>query len=74
MEQGFQQGVQQGCMRTAKENVTDVLDIRFGTVTKTVLKKMKEIDDPDLLRILFKKAMVAKSLDAFKKDMDLVLQ
>ena len=73
-QQGIQQGVQQGILQRARENVAEVLEIRFGTVTKTVLKKLKEIDDPDLLRILFRKAMGAESFDEFKKDIDVVLE
>ena len=74
IQQGVQQGVQQGILQRARENVAEVLEIRFGTVTKTVLKKLKEIDDPDLLRILFRKAMGAESFDEFKKDLDVVLE
>ena len=73
MQQGIQQGMQQG-MQAAREGVIEILEERFSTVTKSVLRTLKEIDDPDVLKMLHKKALRVGSVQEFRDAMDVVLQ
>jgi len=73
MQQGIQQGMQQG-MQAAREGVIEILEERFSTVTKSVLRTLKEIDDPDLIKMLYKKALRVGSVQEFRDAMDVVLQ
>jgi hypothetical protein len=73
MQQGIQQGIQQG-MQAAREGVIEILEERFSIVTKSVLRTLKEIDDPDVLKMLYKKALRVGSVQEFRDAMDVVLQ
>ena len=74
IEQGMQQGIQQGILQASREALIDLLEERFETVVpQTLRSRLKEINDPDLLRTLRKKALRAGSLEAFKDEVEAVL-
>jgi hypothetical protein len=49
---------------TFREAVMDVLEARFGAIPKSVKNRIGLIDDPELLKMLHGKAVVASSLFA----------
>ncbi len=69
IKQGIQRGVRQGTLATIRDNVIEVLVLRFDEVPLSILRRLKETDDPDLLKMLLRKALKAESLDAFKSIM-----
>ena len=73
-EKGMQQGIQQGILQNARDNILDILEVRFETVSQSLLKRLKEINDPDILKMLHKKALLSESLDEFRKAMDIILE
>ena len=73
-ERGMQQGMQQGMLQTARNNVLDILEVRFETVPQSILKRLKEINDPDILKMLLKKALRSSSMDEFRKTLDIILE
>ena len=73
-ERGMQQGMQQGMLQTARDNVLDILEVRFETVPQSILKRLKEINNPDILKMLLKKAIRSSSMDEFRKIMDIILE
>lgn len=66
MRQGMQQGMQQGFLQALREALIEVLEDRFETVPRTLMKSLREINDPDLLKSLHKKALRASSSEEFK--------
>ncbi len=74
LQQGMQQGIHQGMLQTARDNVLEILEIRFEAVPQSVMKRLKEINDPDILKMLHKKSLRADSMDGFRKIMDMILE
>ena len=74
IRQGVQKGVQQGILQTSRESVIEALEVRFDAVTQSVLKRLEDIDDPNVLKILHKKALRAGSFQEFRDAMDFVLE
>jgi len=66
IEQGIQQGIQQGILQASRGALIEVLEDRFETVSQTLRNRLKEINDPDVLKSLHKKALHAGSLEEFK--------
>jgi hypothetical protein len=67
MKKGQEIGIQEGALLTFREAVVNVLEARFGAIPKSVKNKIGLIDDPDLLKMLLGKAVVANSLKDFKE-------
>ena len=66
--------MRQGILQASREALIDLLEERFETVVPLTLRsRLKEINDPDLLRTLRKKALRAGSLEAFKDEVEAVL-
>ena len=74
IQQGVQQGIQQGILQTSKESVIEALEVRFDAVTQSVLKRLEDIDDPNVLKMLHKRALRAGSFQEFRDAMDFVLE
>jgi hypothetical protein len=73
IEQGMQQGMQQGFLQALKGALIEVLEDRFETVPRTLMKSLGEINDPDLLKSLHKKALRASSSEEFKNAVEAAL-
>ena len=65
MQQGIEQGMQQGLLQALRGALIEVLEERFETVSQTLRNRLKEINDPDVLKSLHKKALQAGSLEEF---------
>ena len=66
MQQGIQQGIQQGLLQALRGALIEVLEDRFEMVSQTLTKTLKDVNDPDVLRYLHKKALHVSSLKEFK--------
>jgi hypothetical protein len=66
IQQGIQQGILQGILQASRGALIEVLEDRFETVSQTLRNRLKEINDPDVLQSLHKKALHAGSLEEFK--------
>ena len=66
MQQGMQQGIQQGIIQNTKENIIEVLELRFGKISLEIIDKINQINDPIKLKELFKKAIQIKKIDSFE--------
>ncbi|GAH09633.1 unnamed protein product, partial [marine sediment metagenome] len=69
IQQGVQQGVQQGLIQNAREAVIENLETRFEVVPQSILKRIDDIDNLSLLKILHKRSILAVSLEQFKEDL-----
>jgi len=67
IEQGLQQGLQQGALEATREHILETLEARFKDVPKNILPSLRKIQDPDALKLVFRKALRADSLDEFHK-------
>ncbi len=59
-------GRKEGIIMTAREDLIDALEIRFGIVQQSIKKKINDIDDPIILKDLFRKAILIKSINEFE--------
>jgi len=67
MEKGIQQGVQQGRLQNAREAILESLEARFEVVPRSVIKRIDQIEELSLLKILHKRSVVVDSLEQFKE-------
>jgi len=64
-DEWIKEGMQQGFLQALREVLIEVLEDRFETVSQTLRKSLRDINDPDVLRSLHKKALRATSLEEF---------
>jgi len=62
VQQGMQQGVQQGEVKKAREDIVNVLEIRFGGISLSLNEKLAGIRDQAILADLLRKAVTVASL------------
>jgi len=74
IRQGIQQGIQQGKIQTIRENVIDLLTIRFGAPSRNVIRTIEGVKDLSMLQALKSKALIAPSMRAFTADMKKMLR
>ena len=67
IEHGIERGVERGALQTAREDILDVLEIRFSTVTESLVSTMKRVQEASILKILHRKAIQAESFEAFER-------
>ncbi len=63
--QGIVQGIEQGIERSTREDIIEVLTLRFQRVPAELLVQLDEISDIARLKELLKWAVVEPSLEAF---------
>jgi hypothetical protein len=61
--QGKQEGLQQGMLQTSKAYIIEVLELRFGKVSDDIIHQIQQINDPDKLKNLLRKAIQLKKMD-----------
>jgi len=64
-DKGMQQGMQQEIIQTTKENIIEVLELRFGKISPEIIDKINQINDPAKLKELHKKGIQIKEFDSF---------
>ncbi|MBW2010415.1 MAG: hypothetical protein JRI32_01865 [Deltaproteobacteria bacterium] len=73
-QEGIQQGIQQGILQKSREDVIEILEMRFGIIPRSILSVLNEISDPLTLKSLLKKAVTLKSLDEFEEFLDIIMK
>ena len=63
LQQGKQEGLQQGMLQTSKAYIIEVLELRFGKVSEDIIHQIQQINDPDRLKNLLRKAIQLKTMD-----------
>ena len=66
IQQGIQQGIQRGTLANAREDVIEILEVRFERVPDAVAKTIGGIDDLSTLKTLHKKAVTVGSIEEFE--------
>lgn len=72
-EIGIEKGIQQGILQKAREDVIEVLEIRFEDVPETLVEAINSLDDTDILETLHKQAVIVESIEQFTQNMDNLL-
>jgi hypothetical protein len=67
IQKGIQQGIQQGILQNAREDVLDILATRFVEVPQPIVEGINGIDDPTILKMLLKRAILIGSLEEFEQ-------
>jgi len=66
-EEGREEGRQEGAAETARQDVLEVLETRFGPVPETLRKRIQRVEDLGVLRRLHKAAVITPSIEAFQE-------
>jgi hypothetical protein len=66
-KEGISQGIAEGILQKGREDVIEVLDVRFGEVPSEVVEKINAIADPSLLKTLHREAIAIESLEQFRE-------
>ena len=74
IQQGIQQGVQQGRLQNAREAILENLEARFEVVPRSVIKRIDQIEELSLLKILHKRSVVVDSLEQFKETLSKLME
>jgi len=62
-QEGKQEGLLQGMLQTGKANIIEVLELRFGKISEDIIHQIQQINDPDKLKDLLRKAIQLKRMD-----------
>lgn len=63
IQQGIKQGIQQGISKKAKEDIIEILELRFGKIPLEIIEKINQTDDPAMLKNFLKQGIQVKNLD-----------
>ncbi len=66
-EEGMKLGIQRGLLIDAQEMVIDALEEKFGVVPRSIAKKVKSIDEREILRQLLRIIFRVRDLEEFCK-------
>jgi hypothetical protein len=65
LQQGISQGMAEGIIQQRREDVLEVLEVRFQEVPTEVIQKINQIEDPALLKTLHRQAIALGSVEQF---------
>jgi hypothetical protein len=65
LERGLEEGRQEGSLQTVKENLLEILQVRFEEVPTEYSQRLQNIDDVDFLKQLLRQAITVNSLAEF---------
>jgi hypothetical protein len=61
-----QEGISEGVIQQRREDVIEVLEVRFSELPSALVEKINQIEDIDLLKTLHREAITIDSLAAFQ--------
>lgn len=61
-----QEGLDEGILQKGREDVIDVLTIRFSDVPPSLVEAINQIEDPSLLKPLLRQAITTSSIIEFQ--------
>jgi SOS response regulatory protein OraA/RecX len=64
-QEGVSQGIAEGIIQQRREDVLEVLEVKFGEIPTEVIQKVNEIEDPTLLKTLHRQAIALGSVEQF---------
>jgi hypothetical protein len=70
---GEEEGVQKGLLRKSREDVIEILEVRFEVAPRSITEIINGMDDLSILKMLLKKAATIESLDEFRRVLEKAL-
>ena len=61
----MRRNIPKGIIQNTKENIIEVLELRFGKISPEIIDKINQINDPAKLKELLKKGVQVKEIDHF---------
>lgn len=65
-----EEGIEEGILQNARENVIEVLETRFGEVPSAIVEAINGIEEPSVLKTLLKRAIAIPSTAEFQQLLD----
>ncbi|WP_017655250.1 hypothetical protein [Fortiea contorta] len=65
-----EEGREEGKVETARESIIEVLEVRFGEIPNTIVEKINNINDVNMLKTIHRQAIAIPSLDAFSEKIE----
>jgi hypothetical protein len=65
MEAGIQRGIQRGILQTRREDIKEILEMRFENIPLSLNEALNKINDELLLKALHRQAITVNSLAEF---------
>ncbi|MBF0497539.1 MAG: DUF2887 domain-containing protein [Deltaproteobacteria bacterium] len=65
IQKGIRQGIRQGILQKAREDILEILEVRFGRVPQEVTDVTNELTDLSRLNVLLKRAALVGGIDEF---------
>lgn len=62
-----QEGISEGILQSSRENVIEVLEVRFEVLPSDLIEKINQIEDLELLKTLHRQGITIGSLDEFQE-------
>jgi len=63
----MEKGMEKGKTETLREDILEVLKERFDLITREIDEKLRETDNPAVLRFLLKKSVKVNSIEKFQE-------
>lgn len=67
-----EEGIKQGILRKGREDVIEILEMRFGAVPTSLVESVRGINEQSLLKTLFRRAIAIGSLEEFEQFLEQV--
>jgi len=66
-QKGREEGREEGILQKGREDVIDILEVRFERVPGPLRDRIQEIEDPDRLKSLHRQALLVEALEEFAR-------
>ncbi|WP_017306546.1 hypothetical protein [Spirulina subsalsa] len=66
LQQGIEQGLQQGVLQKGREAILEVLEVRFSSVSETLVELLNQVQEKAILSSLLRQSITVESLDTFE--------
>lgn len=65
----FQDVMEEGSLKTAREDILYVLEIRFANRPSDYIQKLNKIEEPSVLKALLNRAVTAQNIAEFQQSL-----
>lgn len=69
-QEGLEQGLEQGTLQTNRENIIEILQMRFGAVPKPIVDAVNTINNVSVLKTLLRRAIAIGSVVEFQQTLN----
>lgn len=77
LKRGFEKAIKEaekkGFVEAKKEDILEILRLRFGNVVDEMKDRISDLDDVDKLNEIFRKAVTAKDMEEFEEKLKRII-